>query len=303
MTKAMILSAGYGTRLRPLSLELPKPLVWVGDRPAIGHIAARLVEAGISDIVVNTHHRADAFSAEALARIPGRLSIVTEASILGTGGGLANAAPQLGDGDVVVWNGDILAPLDVRALLEGAEGLSGREADSRSPGAVLAIVPRPSGEGTVGVSRTGDVVRLRGERFGEEASAGDFLGISLVTEALRRALPIPGCLIGDGVLPWLRAGGRIATFQASLAWDDIGSVDAYLRANARWLSDAKLDSYVGPSAAVADGVTLKDTVIGEGAHVIGEGALEGCVVWPFATARAPAKRTVFTTGGLTVCPG
>lgn len=293
MPKAMILAAGFGTRLRPLSLELPKPLVWVGDRPAIAHVAGRLVAAGITDIVVNTHHRAEAFSPDLLARVPGHLSIVTEPEILGTGGGLANAAPLLGGGDVVVWNGDILAPLDVTALLA-------ERACQLDTGALLVIVPRPGGEGTVGVGASGHVVRLRGERFGDEASGGDFLGVSLVSEPLRRALPIPGCLVGDGFLPWLRAGGRIGTLRADLPWDDIGSVDSYLRANARWLQNTGRSTFVAEGARIDPGVDARGSVIGEGATVTGEGLLEACVVWPGAAAAAPASRTVFTTKGLTV---
>lgn len=290
MPKAMILAAGFGTRLAPLSQELPKPLVWVGDRPAIAHIAERLVAAGISDIVVNTHHRAEAFSAGMLARIPGRLAIVTEAEILGTGGGLANAADLLGGGDVVVWNGDILAPLDVAGLLSAHRGQA----------ATLAFAPRPRGEGTVGVGGSGEVVRLRGETFGEELSGGDFLGISAVGEELRGGLPIPGCLVGEGLLPWLRRGGRIGTFEARLSWEDIGSVSAYLRANARWLADSGRSSHVGPGAEVSPGVALEGSVVGEGAIVRGTGRLEGCVIWPGATATAPLQRTVVTTAGLVV---
>ena len=292
MSKAMILAAGFGTRLAPLSNELPKPLVWVGDRPAIAHVAERLVAAGIRDIVVNTHHRAEAFSDAVLARIPGRLSIVSEAEILGTGGGVANAAPLLGDGDVVVWNGDILAPLDVTSLLEAHA--------KRPVGATLAIAPRPRGEGTVGVGAGGDIVRLRGERFGDEVSGGDFLGVSVVSAELRRTLPIPGCLVGDGLMPWLRRGGPTATFATGGEWEDIGSVTAYLRANARWLAGSGRSAFVGRGAEVAPGVELIRSVVGEGAIVRGSGRVEGCVIWPGARAEAPAKDAVFTTGGLVV---
>lgn len=331
--KAMILSAGFGTRLAPLSNELPKPLVWVGDRPAIAHIAEKLVAAGIEDIVLNTHHRREAFSKEMLARIPGRLSIVTEETILGTGGGLANAAGILGGGDVVVWNGDILAPIDVTGLLaahrghsgEGqsgrpgerqsvgsGEGQSGRRGEGQSAGsgggqsagrgwaATLAIAPRGRGEGTVGVGASGEVVRLRGEWFGDELSSGDFLGISVVGEELRGRLPIPGCLVGEGFLPWLRAGGRIGTLTVDVSWEDIGSVSAYLRANARWLSDSGRGSHVGPGARVSPGIELRGSVVGEGAEIEGEGVVEGCVIWPGARATGPLTRAVVTTAGLLV---
>lgn len=284
--KAMILAAGLGTRLRPLTLELPKPLVWVGDRPAIAHVAARLAAAGIEDIVINTHHRADAFSEAMLARVPGRLSIVTEAEILGTGGGVANAAALLGGGDVVVWNGDILAPLDVAALVAAHRG-----------SATLAVTPRPRGEGTVGIGEGGRVARLRGERFGEEVRGGDFLGIYVLGEALRRTLPAPGCLVGDGLLPWLRKGGQVLTFTADVTWDDIGSVESYLRANERWLAATGKGAFIGEGAVIGPGVEVIGSVIGAGAVVGGEGKIEGCVVWPSARLNAPLARTVITTEG------
>lgn len=297
MAKAMILAAGFGTRLRPLTLELPKPLVWVGDRPAIAHVAGRLVAAGVTELVVNTHHRAEAFSEAMLARIPGRLSIVTEAEILGTGGGLANAAKVLGGGDVVVWNGDILADLEVSDLLRAHERWRAKGAGE---GATLAVGPRPAGEGTVGLGEDGRVVRLRGEVFGEERAGGDFLGISVVSEALRRALPIPGCLVGEGLLPLLRSGGRVGSFVTEAAWDDVGSIEAYLRANARWLEGRGEAYFVGDRAKVGAGVRLASSVVGEGATVGGEGGIEGCVIWPGAAATAPLRGAIVTTGGQVV---
>lgn len=319
MAKAMILAAGFGTRLRPLTDELPKPLVWVGDRPALGHVAARLVAAGIDEIVVNTHHRATAFSAELLARVPGQIVISTEAEILGTGGGVANAAGLLGGGDVVVWNGDILVDLDVGALLAahrfpGGAGASAGEAGKRGEsaeraagagtsgrdggrGATIAVARRAKGEGTVGRGQDGRVVRLRGEVFGEEEVGGDFLGIYVLGEALRRRLPVPGCLVGDGLLPWLRDGGTVATFVVDAVWDDIGSVASYLRANARWLAATGKPAFVGEGASVAAGVDVTGSVIGAGATVRGEGRLDGCVVWPGAQATAPLVSTVVTTEG------
>jgi mannose-1-phosphate guanylyltransferase len=304
--KAMILAAGLGTRLKPLTDELPKPLVWVGDRPAAAHIAARLAAAGIEAIVLNTHHRAEAFSPELLAQFPGRIAVVSEPAILGTGGGVANAAPLLGEGDVVVWNGDILAPLDVAALLAAAERATLAAAGQECPAPpMLAICRRAKGEGTIGVDAGGRVVRLRGERFGEEVSGGDFFGVSVLGTDFRRTLPIPGCLVGDGLLPWLRSGRHVATFSVELEWQDIGSVSAYLQANARWLASTGGRAFRGEGATIADGVDVTGSVIGKGARVAGEGRLEGCVLWPGATATAPLANTVVTTQGrrATLTPG
>lgn len=282
----MILAAGLGTRLRPLTFELPKPLVPVGDRPAVAHVAERLAAAGIDAVVLNIHHLVAAFTPDVLRALPLPFTVVHEPEILGTGGGVANAAPILGEGDVVVWNGDILADVDLGAMI--AAHRRARAA------ATLAVAPRPPGEGTVGVGADGRVVRLRGQRFGDEARGGDFLGIYVLGEPLRARLRAPGCLIGDGCLPALRDGLALSTFAIDGPWDDIGSVERYLAANQRWLACSGLEAYVGPGARVEAGVEVSGSVIGRGAVVQGSGAVRRSVVWPAALATAPLDGAVVT---------
>jgi mannose-1-phosphate guanylyltransferase len=291
--RAMILSAGLGTRLRPLTDELPKPLMWLGDRPVLGHIAGRLKEAGIEAAVLNTHHLAGAFRPAILAALGLAITVLEEREILGTAGGVKNAQGALGPGSIVVWNGDIVASLDVRGAVE-AHGQGGALA-------TLVVAPRPRGQGTVGLGSEGEVVRLRGEVFGTEVSGGDFLGAQVIGEELRERLPVSGCLVGDGYLPALRAGGRIGSSLYLGAWDDIGSPAAYLAANARWLREvARRSRYEGLGSSVAPGVDADGSVIGAGASVEGEGSLKECVIWPGARARAPLSRAIVTTRGLVV---
>jgi mannose-1-phosphate guanylyltransferase len=280
----MILAAGHGTRLRPLTDHLPKPLVPVGDRPAVAHITERLAAGGVREAVINTHHLAGAFTAERLAALPLALEVVHEPEILGTAGGIANAARLLGDGDVVVWNGDILADVDVARLLEA-------HVTSGAP-ATLAVAPRPDRKGTVGIGAGGRVVRLRSETYGEELMSGDFLGIQIIGPELRAALPTAGGLIEDAYQPALRRGELIGTFAAPGEWDDIGTITSYLAANARWLARRGLSSFTHPSARVAPGVEVEGSVIGREAQVAGEGAVRGSVVWPRAKAMAPLEGVV-----------
>src|ERR1700759_929288 len=98
-TGAMILAAGLGPRLRPLTDELPKPLVPIGDRPVLAHVAARLAAAGVREGVPNPPPLPVAFTAARLAALPVRLDVIHEPAILGTAGGVANAAPLLAEGD------------------------------------------------------------------------------------------------------------------------------------------------------------------------------------------------------------
>jgi mannose-1-phosphate guanylyltransferase len=284
MTAAIVLCAGLGTRLAPLTDELAKPLMPVGDRPALAHIAGALARAGITTIVANTHHRSIDFTNE-INKWKHEVHLVHEPSILGTAGGVAHAATALGHGPVVVWNGDILAPaLDVAALLA-----QHREA----PASVLWVVePTAAGNGTVGLDDEGQVVRLRGERFGHETSGGDFLGIQVLGSEPRRMLPHAGCLVGDVALPLLRRGGRIDTFLYRGEWDDIGQSGALLRANLRWLAARGLSAWSHAGAKVGTHVTLEQSVVGEGAAAMGTGVVRECVVFPGARIDAPASRVL-----------
>ena len=224
----LVLAAGLGTRLRPLTDWLPKPLLPVGDRPAIEHILSVVRPIG-GPIVANAHHRAADLRAFVEASA-GDVVLSEEAHILGTAGGLARAADLLGAGDVLVWNGDILASIDPGHLVRA-------HAEAGDAEATLAVRPLPRGEGNVGVDASGHVVRLRGETIAPgEVRGGAFLGIHVVGERLRAALPPEGCLVGDVYLPALRRRQTLRVFEApDIAWQDIGTLADYVAANQAWL--------------------------------------------------------------------
>lgn len=269
----MILAAGLGTRLMPLTAHLPKPLVPVGDAPVLAHVLRGLEGIARGKVVVNAYHLADALRA---ACDPARVQVVTEAALLGTAGGVRNAAPWLGDADVLVWNGDILAPaLPVRDLVAVH-----RQAGAQ---ATLAVRPRTAGEGNVGVDAAGRVVRLRGQRFAAEVRGGEFLGIHVIGSELRGLLPQTGCLVGDLYLPRLALGADLRAFFTEAPFSDIGSLDAYRAANRTWLEAAGRASYVHPTA-IAAGRT-DGSVVGAGAVVRAD--VVDCVVWPGAEVLEP----------------
>ena len=297
MTNAMILCAGLGTRLLPLTNELPKPLVWIGDRPALAHIVERLAKGGVDHVVINTHHRAEKFDRVLLDALPIPVRVVHEPHILGTAGGVAGAAEALGSGDVIVWNGDILADVDIAALRQSYE----HEA-SRGAIAVLAVKPRHSdeprvGEGTVGIGDDGRIVRLRGEVFGEEKRSADYVGVQMIGASQRARLPAEGCFMADVYLPALRRGERIGTAGAVTRFSDLGTVDVYLEENLRWLRESGAASFLGEGAVVEAGVDVMDSIIGECASVLGHGVLSDVVVWPGATVNAPLERAVVMRSG------
>ncbi len=283
----MVLAAGLGTRLRPLTDALPKPLCPVGDRPQIEHVFAHLVEAGVRRAVVNTHHLAHHFTAAWVARQPLEVTLVHEPSILGTGGGLANAASALGPGPCLVWNADILARPPLRALFGAPLAF-----------ATLVVGPRlPPGEGTLGLAEDGTVARVRTGRRGREHASADYAGIALLSEDLRARLRAPSCLVGDVLVPAVEAGEAVATHTLATPFADTGSLRAYLDANLAWLEGA---SFVHSRGEVSTQVSLVRSIVGESARVIGDGALVDTVVWPGAEARAPLTSAIVTPAGV-VC--
>ena len=299
----MVLCAGYGTRLRPLSDELPKPLVPFGDRSLLEHVLDGLTPAFLPALV-NAHHLAEVF-AELVRSYERIADVVVEPEIRGTAGGVAGARALLGPAPVIVTNGDVLARVDCAALV----------ARTAPAGVCLAVAPRAVGEGTVGLGTEGEVVRLRGERFGAEVASGDYVGtLALGAEPLA-GLPAQGCLIGDVTLPLLRRGAPVSTLLVAGRWFAPGDgIAEYLDEHRAWLQERaaaspastrggrvpELASYRGPGVTVAPGVDLDASVLGTGVTVSGSGLLRGVVAWPGAHVSAPLEDAVVTTRGTVV---
>jgi N-acetyl-alpha-D-muramate 1-phosphate uridylyltransferase len=106
-SRAMLLAAGLGTRMRPLTLTRPKPLIEVAGRTLLDHVLDRLVEAGVETVVVNVHHLAEQMEAHLAARSRPRVIISDErAGLLDSGGGVRKALPLLGAAPFVICNAD-----------------------------------------------------------------------------------------------------------------------------------------------------------------------------------------------------
>lgn len=290
MIRTMILCAGFGLRSRPLTDELPKPLLPVGDRPLLAHIAGQLRAKGRSQAVANTHWLPDKL-ASARDELGITLNLIHEPSIRGVAGAVAGARHLL-EAPVIVWSGDILledAPLDelqARAL--------------RSGQLCLAVAPA-RGAGTLGLDAHGRMVRVRGEAHGVEVRAADYVSLFAAGREALAELPEAGDLFTDYCLPKLRRGEPIETCSIAGRWWDIGTPETYLQTNFDWLAghaNAAAGSFVDRGATIASAVNLECSVVGAGARVVGSGALERCVVWPGSTAVAPLSRCVVTPRGV-----
>lgn len=138
--KAMLLAAGLGTRLKPITFEIPKPMVPVLDRPVMAHILGLLERQGFDQLIANVHHYPDTIK----DYFGDRLEYRYEEELLGTAGGVLNVADFFGDGPVVIVSGDALTDIDVNALVERHESTDGiatlavkKVADTREYGVAI----------------------------------------------------------------------------------------------------------------------------------------------------------------------
>jgi len=112
--KAMVLAAGLGTRLKPITYEIPKPMVPVLDRPVMAHIVGMLERQGFTDLIANLHYYPDSIR----DYFGDRLSYRYEEELLGTAGGVRNVADFFGDDLIVIVSGDALTDTDLNGLVE-----------------------------------------------------------------------------------------------------------------------------------------------------------------------------------------
>jgi MurNAc alpha-1-phosphate uridylyltransferase len=149
ITHAMVLAAGLGTRMRPLTLERPKPLVEVCGRTLLDHALDRIEDAGIRQAVVNAHYKGEMVERHVARRPSPRIAVSPEPELLETGGGVKKALGLLGDGPFVVANADNL-------WFDGPTPALVRLAQAFDPGAMdvlLLLVPTVM---AVGYSGPGD---------------------------------------------------------------------------------------------------------------------------------------------------
>ena len=277
--RAMVLAAGLGTRLRPLTEERPKPAVPFGLRPLVCETLDVLHRFGVREVAINVHHLADRMAALVDPHLPPGMSAryLHEPVLLGTGGALANAAAWLVEpgAPVIVMNSDIVFAPDLHAALERHRALD----------AIATMVLRPDPEaqrlGAIDVDDDGRVRRLLGKPSADSAwgplHERMFTGVHVLSPRAFTDFPSEGCVIRSAYRKWIDEGAVVAGITELAPWKDLGTLAAYLEANV-----ALAEARVHPSARVAAGARLRHVVIGEGARV-DDVSLERVVVWPGAT--------------------
>ncbi len=227
--KAMILAAGLGTRLRPLTDRLPKPLLPVAGRPLIVWNLLLLRRHGITDVIINLHHLGQQIE-QALGNGSAfgmRIAYSKEPVLLGTGGGLKQAEPFFNGEPFYVLNGDTLFDMDLGAL-------AAAHRESRAVATMaLRADPDPDRWGAVDVDEKHHVVRIngRGRAAGGPTSKRMFAGVHLMhPRLLADVTPGRESSIIEAYVRAIEDGDTVAGYEFSGYWSDIGTPERYAQA-------------------------------------------------------------------------
>jgi NDP-sugar pyrophosphorylase family protein len=262
--RAVILAGGEGTRLRPLTLSVPKPVVPVVDRPFLRHQLDLLASAGVRDVVFSVAYRPERVEA---VFGDGRAFGVTiryavEDTPLGTGGAVRNALDLLDDRTIVL-NGDVLTDVDLPGLV--------RSHEERRASATILLTPvsNPSAYGLVETDPSGRVLRFREKPKPEEITTDTInAGIYILeTRVIDLIPPAVNHSIERGFFPALLARGDVVLGPVHRGyWIDIGTPEKYLQVHRDILggrfrvaldAEARGGGFVASGARIADGARLE----------------------------------------------
>lgn len=297
--QAMLLAAGLGTRLRPLTEIRPKPIVPLANRPLASFAIDHLARSGVDHIVANTHPLPDLVEKTLAASCPDGLSLVfsREATLLGTGGGLRRARPLFADpgGPVIVMNGDTLYAPVLQPALE-AHVKRGAMATM-----ILRRTPDPERFGAIGIDEHGRVTTLLGAPEGRPvAESLMFTGVHILSPNAFDAMPEAGCIIRSAYRGWVDEGALVLGVVDDSPWADLGTVAEYHRLNLALASG----DVTWPGVEPADGCILaadaqahagvRRSVVGARARIAPGVQLDQCVVWPGTEVTESVRKAVLT---------
>jgi len=266
--RAIVLSAGYGTRLWPLTEDRTKPAIPILGKPLVGYVAEYLASYGIDEIVVNLHHRP-----ESVRRALGdgsafgvKLHYVEEPVILGTSGALDNTREFFEHETFVVVNGKIITDIDLRAALETHR--------SSNALATLVLLPNTRRERfSVVETEGGRVKKFAGMPVANDTSPLMFTGIHIVEPRILDY--VPRGVFSDSVIhvyPQALANGEIvAAHVASGKWRELSTLKRYLDISIELLRESGQSLVAGERTSIASSATVNDSVLWDDVKV-GAGA-------------------------------
>ena len=308
--RSLILAGGKGTRLRPLTVYTPKPIVPLMNRPFLAYQIEILARAGISDVTLSLNYQPNKIEEQIGDGSALEVSVryVTEPAPMGTAGAFRYAADPAG-GPTVVFNGDILTDVDISRVLD-VHRSNGSDATI-----VLVRVADPSRYGLVETDTDGRVLRFREKPSPDEIEQ---LGLDTINAGIYILEPTVLSLIPEGK----NASFEYDTFPAILEkgmnfgayilendtyWRDIGNPKSYLeahldilagkvrgiepaRANADVATAAVVEaSVIGEGSVIKPGARVSNSVLGPGVHIEEKAVVRDSVVWAYTRVAAGAE--------------
>jgi mannose-1-phosphate guanylyltransferase len=284
ITQAFVLAAGLGTRLRPLTDELPKPLIPIFQKPLVTFALDHLIGVGVSRFIINTHRHPelfqDLFVTHEYAGFP--VTLIHEPDLLETGGGIKNAESHLGKEPFLTYSGDVLTDVNLQPLID--------EHFRRENDVTLAL--RHTGLAAAVALRDYRVVDIS-NRYGV-AGNFDFANIAVWNSTIFPRIPpnkkisfIP--IIAD----WIGQGAKIgAVVMNDGRWSNISSRAEYLEVHRTILRDKWKPAFVKTREwpeRIANGTTVDSsaqlrgcTVVARNCRIGAEALLEDTILWPDA---------------------
>ena len=284
--RALVLTAGLGQRLRPLTLFLPKALLPVCGEPVVGHSLECLVRSGCEAVTLNTHHLAESIPRVFGERYRGLpVSYSVERELQGTLGALFPLKKSLAEADLVILlNGDSLCLWPLQKMIK-------HHLRSRAE-ATLLLHRRSHDEllgGGVGVGPDGDVVQLRDAAPTREVARRHiFMGAHILSPHLLEHIQRgPADIVGDLYIPLLKEGRRIRGVVTSRRWHDLGTPARYLSGCLDWARNysgrapsLRPWNMIADKAQVADSAEIQHSVIEMDTVVAAHARIEESVLLP-----------------------
>jgi NDP-sugar pyrophosphorylase family protein len=296
--RAIILSAGYGTRLWPLTEDRTKPAIPILGKPLVGYVAEYIAAYGFNDIVVNLHHRPESVRA-ALgdgSNFGVKLRYVEEPVILGTSGALDNTREFFQDETFLSINGKIITDIDLHAALE-------THRKTKAIATLVLLENKRRERFSVVEVEQGRITGFGGmpDPNGSGPEPLMFTGIQLLEPRIFDYIPrgVFSHSVTDVYLPAIANGETIAAHIASGTWRELSTLKRYLDISVEMLKElgqpyvAGADCRLPQSATISDAVLWDNVTVGAGAQirrsvladdvqVPNNTTLENCVVVPRA---------------------
>jgi NDP-sugar pyrophosphorylase family protein len=283
---AMILAAGRGERLRPITDKIPKPLLPIANVPMIERIILQLRNLGVERFLINLHHLAPQIQSYLQNGHPLGVDIwySHESHLLGTGGGIAKMLPHVQEPHFICLNGDSLITTDLKTIWkvhreqQSDATMLLKTADNNNQETQLIIEIDKNASKKCPWGNIRELLHYKNLKS-KHALAGNFLGVHFFNNDFLSSKiskkPVH-CIIRDGYLPWLKnSQGKILGVVADQPLLDTGTLERYLAVNAYFLRQetattvlvdpsVTLDSSVqiGPNVVIGEGCT-----IGRGCHI------------------------------------